>query len=292
MVVLKSSRSVTYYAVGGTTTAAIFADIEKHGPSDTTLGEAIGMTAGAWSIDWKGLEVRPRLCEPDALTITLSLVVTLPQHRQVEALPPDIRANWERFAERVAAHEQRHVDIYLDGARAMKQRMEAALTTGSPCEEIEQRLRAVWILQQAETERRQSQFHAEDEARVRRDRSHLQAEIDANQRRLADLDSDIRRLEEAVTGLRRQHEASDEHIDAVKAELARIGASPAACGQAPAARAELSALCQRHRGLVAARRALVDQHDVAVERRNALATEHNRLVDVTGRLVETLYWTR
>jgi predicted secreted Zn-dependent protease len=53
------------------------------------------------------------------MTITLNLVVTLPQHDQLNELSQDIRTNWQRFAARVAAHEQRHVDIYLNGAKTM-----------------------------------------------------------------------------------------------------------------------------------------------------------------------------
>jgi predicted secreted Zn-dependent protease len=41
----------------------------------------------------------------------LHLVVMLPRHETPDDLPADLRGRWERFVARVAAHEQRHVDI-------------------------------------------------------------------------------------------------------------------------------------------------------------------------------------
>ena len=52
-------------------------------------------------------------------------------HETPDVLPADLRGRWERFAARVAAHEQRHVDVYLEGAKAMKARLEATRTTVS-----------------------------------------------------------------------------------------------------------------------------------------------------------------
>src|SRR3989475_6439740 len=83
---LKTSSSTRYYSVRGTTTGAIFDDIEKNGLFDTKARRAIGLTSGEWSIDWRGIETRPALCSPESMTITLKLVVTLPQHDQLNDL--------------------------------------------------------------------------------------------------------------------------------------------------------------------------------------------------------------
>src|SRR5207247_520740 len=116
-VVLKTSSSTRYYSVRGTTTGVIFDDIERNGLFDTKARRAIGLTSGEWSIDWRGIETRPGLCSPESMTITLNLVVTLPQHDQLNDLSRDIRTNWQRFAARVAAPEQRHVDIHVNRNR-------------------------------------------------------------------------------------------------------------------------------------------------------------------------------
>ena len=111
-----------------------------------------------WSIDWRGIETRPALCSPESMTITLKLVVTLPRHDQLNDLSQDIRTNWQRFAARVAAHEQRHVDIYLDGAKTTKTRMEAILKKWSSCSALENVIRRLWAGQQAEIEKRRISF--------------------------------------------------------------------------------------------------------------------------------------
>src|SRR5438034_10176849 len=152
-VVLKTSSSARYYSVRGTTTGVIFDDIERNGLFDTKARRAIGLTSGEWSIDWRGIETRPGLCSSESMTITLNLVVTLPQHDQLNDLSRDIRTNWQRFAARVAAHEQRHVDIYLNGAKTTKTRMEAILTKPSACSALENVIRRLWAGQQAEIEK-------------------------------------------------------------------------------------------------------------------------------------------
>src|SRR5256712_7819171 len=71
------------------------------------------------------------------------LVVMLPRHETPDGLPADLRDRWERFVARGAAHEQRHVDIYLEGAKAMKARLEATRTAVS-CADLEKAIDAEW----------------------------------------------------------------------------------------------------------------------------------------------------
>ena len=225
------------------------------------------------------------------MTISLDITVTLPRHDQLNDLTPDIRTNWERYAARVAAHEQRHVDIYLNGAKTIQARMETILTKPSSCPELEDVVRIAWASQQAETERAQDEFHLEDEAKSQNDRKPLQAQIDIRQTRLTAINSEIRGLDQTVDDLKRQLDQTQSGIDAVKTEMGKSGASPPSCSQArPTSR--IRTLCQRYNELVVAYNALVVQHNEAVSRRNALADEHNRVVAVTNRLIEALNWTK
>ncbi len=290
-VVLKTSSSTRYYSVRGTTTGVIFDDIERNGLFDTKARRAIGLTSGEWSIDWRGIETRPGLCSPESMTITLNLVVTLPQHDQLNDLSRDIRTNWQRFAARVAAHEQRHVEIYLNGAKTTKTRMEAILTKPSACSALENVIRRLWAGQQAEIEKAQDQFHLEDEAKIQNDQKPLQAQIDVNQTRLTAIGAEILSLEQTLGDLKRQRDTTHASIDAVKAEMAKSGAAPPTCSQSRLT-SRIQALCQQYNTLVAAHNALVDQHNGAVSRRNSLADEHNRVIAVTNGLIEALNWTR
>src|SRR5262249_58231292 len=98
------------------------------------------------------------------MRMTLNIVATLPEHKRLSELAPDIKANWQRFAARVAAHEQRHVDIYLSGAGRMKNRMEALLSEPGSCVKLDKAIRALWVSEQANVEKAQDQFHVAGDA--------------------------------------------------------------------------------------------------------------------------------
>src|SRR3989442_8121842 len=82
----------------------------------------------------------------------------LPRHETADDLPADLRDRWERFVARVAAHEQRHVDIYLEGAQAMKARLEATRTAVS-CADVEKAIDAEWRAAQADVARARAAVH-------------------------------------------------------------------------------------------------------------------------------------
>lgn len=290
-VVLKTSSFTRYYAIQGLTTRAIFAEIEKNGLIDSKAHRAVGLTSADWNMDWKGLEKQRGICDPRLMTITLDLVITLPQHKRSNELSPDLASNWRRFASGVATHEQRHVDIYLSGARRVKSRMETILARTASCAELERAIRGLWTGQQAEIEKAQDQFHAEEEAKSQDDRKPLQAQIEINQNRLTALSAELKTVDQTLDTLRRKSEATQAEIKTVVAEMSKVGTSPPSCAQSGLPR-RIHGLCQQHVALVAAYNALVEQHNSAVTRRNTVVDEHNRVVTTTNTLVEALNWTR
>jgi chromosome segregation ATPase len=148
------------------------------------------------------VDVRAVPCVFPSLSVMLHLVVMLPRHEAPDDLPADLRDRWERFVARVAAHEQRHVDIYLEGAKAMKARLEA--TTAVSCADLEKAIDAEWLAQQADIERAQAEFHDVDETTARSEREALQARLDGIRARLEPVDAEIRRLDTELADLRRQ----------------------------------------------------------------------------------------
>jgi predicted secreted Zn-dependent protease len=209
--VVETSVSTHYYPVRGTTTAAIFAAIDANGLVEPSGQRAIGLTSTEWKLNSGDVDVRAVPCVFPSLTVTLHLVVTLPRHETADDLPADLRDRWERFIARVAAHEQRHVDIYLEGAQAMKTRLEATRTSVS-CADLEKGIDAAWRAGQADIERAQAAFHAEDESRARSEREALQARLDGTRVQLEPMDAQIRRLDAELADLRRQ-------VDAGRADL-------------------------------------------------------------------------
>ena len=290
-VVLKTASFTRYYAIQGMTTRAIFAEIEKNGLVDSKAHRAVGLTSADWNMDWKGLERQPGICDPRMMTITLDLIVTLPQHKRSNDLPADIAANWRRFAAGVATHEQRHVDIYLSSAMRVRSRMEAILARTASCAELEKAIRGLWTSQQAEIEKAQDQFHAEEEAKSQDDRKPLQAQIDLNQNRLAALGAELKTVDQTLDTLKSKSDATQAELKAVQAEMSKAGTSPAGCAQSGLSR-RIQGLCQQYTVLVAAYNTLVEQHNGAVARRNSVVDEHNRVVTITNTLVDALNWTR
>src|SRR5688572_20972974 len=147
LVTVQSSTSTRYYPVRGSTTRAIFDAIDEEGLTDAAGRRAVGLTTGHWSIDIRTVQDHGSLsCNTALVRINLDLVMTLPQFEQAH-LSTALQAKWARFAARVAAHEQRHVEIYLDGARRMETRMEHALAAPGPCAGLQAAVQKVWTSQ-------------------------------------------------------------------------------------------------------------------------------------------------
>jgi chromosome segregation ATPase len=187
------------------------------------------------------VDARAVPCVFPSLTVRLQVGVTLPRHETPDELPADLRDRWERFVARVAAHEQRHVDIYLEGAKGMKERLEATRTAVS-CADAEKAIDDAWRAQQAEIERAQKEFHTVDETTARSERESLQARLNGARAQLDPVDAEIRRLDAEIVELRRQ---------------------------ADAGRADLVA---QHNTLAGRRRTLAEEH-------NRLVADANGLID-------------
>ena len=211
LVVIETSVSTRYYPVRGTTTPAIFGAIDATGLVETSGQRAVGLTSAEWKLNSGDVDARAVPCIFPSLTVTLHLVVMLPRHDTPDDLPADLRERWERFIARVAAHEQRHVDIYLEGAKAMKARLEATRTAVS-CATVEKAIDTAWRAQQADIDRAQAEFHAEDETRARTERDALQARLEGTRAQLEPVAAEVRRLDAELADLRRQ-------VDAGRADL-------------------------------------------------------------------------
>jgi predicted secreted Zn-dependent protease len=289
-VALRTNTSTEYYPVRGATTRAIFDAIDGNGLSDTKGRRAVGLTTAHWELGgvlWSG----PSSCDNASVTIHLKLVVTLPQLDSAEGRSPDLEAKWQRFAAGVATHEQRHVDIYVDGAKTMKTRMETALGRPSSCVALQTAIQSIRSSQQAEIDENQERFHLEDERRIETDRIPLQAQIDANKARLTALEAEARTADLSLEDLAREIKATRSRIELVTTDMGPSAGAQSDCSQ-PRTTPRLDALCQQYKSLVTGHRALVERHNAIVERKHALADEHSRILRVTNDLIDVLNWTR
>jgi len=285
VVTLTTNKTTTYYSVHETTTAKIFHAIEAHGLRDQDGERAAGLTAAKSEMTLNGRETGA-LCTPEFVKITLNLVVTLPRHERVTDLSNDLRERWEHFAAAVATHEQRHVDIFANGANAAKARIEAALKNWASCAALQATVRSLWTNQEMETQKAQRVFDDEDRARVAEDRKPLQAAIEAKKAQLTRMSAEIRQLDATLEDLSRRAGAVREKVDTVNADITKANGN---CSR-PTERIQV--LCRQYDALVASHNAVVAEHSSVVAHRNRLADEHNVLVESINALVEALNWVR
>jgi predicted secreted Zn-dependent protease len=286
---LTTTKATTYYSVHGTTTSKIFDEIRLKGLREQAgeyAGEyAAGLASAKSEIRWRWRDTGA-LCSVGAVSITLDLVVTLPRHERPNDLSSDLQERWQRFSAAIAAHEQRHVDIFENAATAVKARIEAALKKWASCVEVEAAIRDLWKTHEVETQKTQRQFDVEDRARIDNTRKTLLDVIETKKAALTALSAELRQLHATLEDLRRRADAMRHNIDAVKVDIANADGS---CLR-PTDRIE--ALCRQYNALVASHNVLVAEHSSVLAHSNSLTGEHNLLVQSINELVETVNWVR
>ncbi len=134
-------RGESYYGVRGRNASEILSAMAQRGPT-TTDGVAHGATA------WKMVPEVQCARYPDGFRVRsgrvrLELGVVLPQWENAAYGSATLRRQWDRFVERMRAHEDGHRRNALAGAEALR----AALDTLEPavsCEALQQKVRATF----------------------------------------------------------------------------------------------------------------------------------------------------
>jgi predicted secreted Zn-dependent protease len=282
---LITTKATTYYSVHGTTTNQIFEEIKAQGLLERDGEFAGGLASAKSEMQWNGRDTGA-LCTSDSMTITLDLVVTLPRHERPNDLSNDLRERWQHFAATVAAHEQRHVDIFVNAASSVKARIETALKKWASCHDLTAAIRDLWKTHEVETEKAQHQFDVEDRARIDNDRKPLLDKIETSKARLTALTAEVRHFDATLGDLSRRTGAVRQNMDAVKADIANANGT---CSR-PTDR--IAGFCRQYNALVADHNAVVAEHASVLAHRNRLADEHNFLVESINQLIETVNWVR
>ncbi len=287
---LQTSMNTTYYAVSGTTTEEIFASIEANGPTDNVGQQGSGLTSVDWEYKWSGDQSPTGECSIRDLTIRADITVELPQHEDEASLTDTLQTNWDTYAQGVATHEQRHVDIYLQGAEDIRDAMEE-IGVEKDCEALEGHIDAVWNDEQARINGLQQTFHDEENARLAAARGPLQQQIDSNRNELASLQAQISDLDAQISSLRSEIAVYDNEVANIDAQIKQIN------DQFPnelpdTIRDRLEQLIQQSNDLLVTYNQRVDQHNAAIYQRNALSDQYDALLTQTNQLVDQYNWTR
>ncbi len=285
---VQSSVSHQYYTVAGTTTADIFASIDQNGPRDDNGVKGSGLTSATWSYRWQP-EVQGDSCVIQSMTIVLDIVVTLPQHENVEELSPNLSANWNNFVIAVSNHEQQHVDINLAGAETIRQKMED-LAPADTCDDLQTNVDSLWNDQQKAIQTAQNNFHAQDDARIAAERAPIQKSIDNNTKLLDDYSSQIADLDKDITALDGELTTMENQLDALKAQMETILGTSSEADLAPDQAAQYEDVRRQYNEIAPQYNLLVDQYNSLIAQRSDLANKHDSLLDATNQLVEAYNW--
>jgi predicted secreted Zn-dependent protease len=224
------------------------------------------------------------------MTIRADIAVLLPRHANEAALPPSLRKNWEAYEEGVAVHEQRHVDIYLDGAQDIKTLM-SEIGRQKDCSTLETKVETVWSDEQDRINGLQQAFHHEEDLRLAAKRQPLEAQIQANRTKLNGLQSQISALERRISSLKSELNSLDAQLDSVEAQIEQI--SDQFPGVLPdTVRARLEDLVIQRNELLGSYNTRVDAHNGSLADRTKLVDEYEPLLATTNALVDQFNWTR
>jgi predicted secreted Zn-dependent protease len=282
-----TTTRTTYYAVYGSTSDEILSYIQEHGPVDGNGARGSGLTVYKPSLSWTSNN-DPRACSIASMTITVDLQVELPALDNPSRLPETLRNYWNAFAAGVAAHEQHHVDIYLQGAERIKQKM-LALAPASSCAALQAQVNQTWSDEQAAIDREQEAFHRADAARIEAARAPLRAQIDANKARLDQLGAQISSLESSLDTLSAQIDSLQVLLDSLKSQFRAIEqAFPQ--GIPPDRYDQYQSLVARYNALIPGFNALVDQYNSTSAQHGSLVSQWNALATQTNALVEQMNW--
>jgi predicted secreted Zn-dependent protease len=110
--------------------------MDSYGPVDDGGQRGTGVTTYESRLDWSS-NGDSRSCAITRMTIEVELEVTLPRLADGSRVSSGVLAYWNQFVGGVAAHELRHVDIYVNAADRLKQEM---LGLGGDCAALEARV--------------------------------------------------------------------------------------------------------------------------------------------------------
>lgn len=289
---LTTSLETVYYKVDGLTTKEIFNSVEADGPELDGLAEgklASGLTEDESSFQWEFVEYSA-YCELEFVEIRVNLVVTLPEHAHPEALSVGQSARWRAFAEEVAAHEQRHVDIHLERMTSFKATLEGFPARFSDCDALASRVELAWDVERDLDEQQQEAFHRSEEQRTQLVTGPFRGQVDVNQgeldrldRRLDQLSAETQELKSLVVGIEGQAGPLMQGMESIRREYPSLTLPTDVFETFQRLLSEWNRLNDRRNDLIAEINGLVAL-------RNQAVAEINMLVEETNLLLEEIAW--
>jgi predicted secreted Zn-dependent protease len=131
---LKVTRRYEQYPVSGRTVAELRRSMRAHAEANWPDPEAVGMTVATIPVAGRCQEYSDGGGLRDA-SVSLSLVVHLPDWQERDAAPAALQRSWERFLKALTAHEEGHVEISIEHATRLRNEL-GTLTPEPSCLEL------------------------------------------------------------------------------------------------------------------------------------------------------------
>jgi predicted secreted Zn-dependent protease len=158
--------SVRKYDVSGTTLSALERSLSTHGPVVPGLeGRAFAAVETTFVHNFEPVEANGRCRYTRDGRVGLRSEVILPEWRQRDSAPPDLREKWDIISRYAAIHEAGHIKISQKYARQLEQAYRGA--SAPTCEELDARMSAAIEPIAAAHVAEQRRFDETDEPRFR-----------------------------------------------------------------------------------------------------------------------------
>ncbi|MBZ9993818.1 DUF922 domain-containing Zn-dependent protease [Mesorhizobium sp. BH1-1-4] len=118
-------KTYSYFAIGGRTLEDIEKQLAKHGPQVKSTGSRHpGATQMAFTTR-VSYASQPGSCRIADAVVTVKVKVILPEWRRPRRADADVRLFWDTLSADIKRHEDRHVEIAKNHARALEDALKA-----------------------------------------------------------------------------------------------------------------------------------------------------------------------
>ncbi len=116
--------TITWYDVSGDSPEEIRTSLTEEGPKDEAGKRRFAYAE--WSIHWNWKVDASKNIDLSTVTIACSGSLTLPRYQPGPVASPELRAEWERYFERLMQHEEQHLSHPEENAFLILKKLKAA----------------------------------------------------------------------------------------------------------------------------------------------------------------------
>ncbi len=134
-----TTKTFSYFPVGGRTAAELDAELSKRGPMMKRSGSR---HPGATKIKWGGSVTyvrRNNRCAVGEAKVVLSTQIILPRWKNRNRATPSLALIWDTLASDIKRHEERHAEIARTHARDLERKLRR-LPSEPDCERMQARV--------------------------------------------------------------------------------------------------------------------------------------------------------